>query len=178
MKPKQFHTKSRILGRHRNHFRQNKMKAGNKKNAKSYTYSTISRHECVSMSARYKWGLIFIAQAPCMICPSRNRLLFSLCFGQNERDKTTFQTNPDRSSIRLTTTLAYSLVHRGEHEKGVEGSESTWQEWERQALLGLGTKSRYSREALTHYANGYTLFFVVPNVVNGYLTLDNFSADS
>ena len=50
-------------------------------------YPTISCHECVSTSARYKWGLIFITWAPCMISPLRNWTVFFPCFCQNERDK-------------------------------------------------------------------------------------------
>ena len=52
-----------------------------------YIYPTISCLECVSTSARYKWGLIFITRAPRIFCPSRNRKVFFWCFAQNERDK-------------------------------------------------------------------------------------------
>ena len=42
---------------------------------KLYPIPKISCHECVSTSARYKWGLIFITWAHGMICPSWNHVL-------------------------------------------------------------------------------------------------------
>ena len=41
-------------------------------------------------SARYKWGLIFIARSTCMISALRNQFFFFACFPWNERDKAIF----------------------------------------------------------------------------------------
>ena len=45
----------------------------------------IPRYHVKSVPARVQD--IFIARSPCLIRTSRNRLFFSLCFDQNERDK-------------------------------------------------------------------------------------------
>ena len=45
-----------------------------------------SCHECLSTSARYEWGLTFVARAPNTRAQSRNRFFSFWCFGRNERD--------------------------------------------------------------------------------------------